>query len=356
MTKQSERDQSIDALLRRQREPLVESPGTGPCVDAETLAAWMDGALSGDALAAAEHHAAGCARCQMMLASMARTAPEPAARPWWRPLTVRWLVPAAAAAIAAVVWVSVAHAPGAPAPAATSAPADRTQAAVPADPPLVARDEAPRIPASSPDSEPKAKAAASAPRPLRSERPRVDSKSDSAVLDGVIGGQSRDVVTPPPPAAEPFVPRPIAETVTVAAESSALVGRLAGRGGGAGGGIVTATVQILSPEPAFRWRLSTPAVILRSIDGGLTWTLQAGPAGFVLTAGSSPARDVCWIVGRAGAVGLSTDGATWQRRPFPEAANLAAVRAIDAKTAVVTTEDGRQFSTVDGGATWARNP
>jgi photosystem II stability/assembly factor-like uncharacterized protein len=36
--------------------------------------------------------------------------------------------------------------------------------------------------------------------------------------------------------------------------------------------------------------------------------------------------------------------------------NLTAVRASDAKTAVVTTSDGRQFSTTDGGATWSRLP
>jgi len=36
--------------------------------------------------------------------------------------------------------------------------------------------------------------------------------------------------------------------------------------------------------------------------------------------------------------------------------NLTAVRALDAKTAVVTTSDGRQFSTTDGGALWSRLP
>jgi photosystem II stability/assembly factor-like uncharacterized protein len=63
----------------------------------------------------------------------------------------------------------------------------------------------------------------------------------------------------------------------------------------------------------------------------------------VLTAGSSPSRDVCWIVGRAGIVLVTTDGATWQRRPIPEAADLTVVRAIDARTATVITADGRQF-------------
>ena len=129
---------------------------------------------------------------------------------------------------------------------------------------------------------------------------------------------------------------------------------MAGRAGDAAA--FTAGVEIASPEPAFRWRLSAPAAIQRSTDGGVTWKPQLAPAGIVLTAGSSPARDVCWIVGRAGAVLLSTDGTTWQLRPFPEAVNLTAVRAIDAKTAVVTTSDVRQFSTTDGGATWSKLP
>src|SRR5260221_5548617 len=100
------RDRSIDRLLRRM-EPGADLPATDACVDAETLAAWMDGSLSGEALDRAEPHAAGCARCQAMLASMARTAPETGARPWWRLLRVKWIVPIAAAATAVVLWVSV---------------------------------------------------------------------------------------------------------------------------------------------------------------------------------------------------------------------------------------------------------
>jgi photosystem II stability/assembly factor-like uncharacterized protein len=72
----------------------------------------------------------------------------------------------------------------------------------------------------------------------------------------------------------------------------------------------------------------------------------------VLVAGASPARAVCWIVGRAGVVLLSVDGATWQRRSLPEAVDLIAVRASDARSAVVTAIDARQFATADGGATW----
>jgi photosystem II stability/assembly factor-like uncharacterized protein len=51
---------------------------------------------------------------------------------------------------------------------------------------------------------------------------------------------------------------------------------------------------------------------------------------------------------------LSVDGTTWQARSFPETADLVAVQAADARTATVTTSDGRRFSTTDGGATWSR--
>ena len=137
------------------------------------------------------------------------------------------------------------------------------------------------------------------------------------------------------------------------AESSAVSKMAAGRGGG---GPTFITADILSPEPAFRWRIGAPGIILRSTDGGATWTEQRTSVPVALAAGSAPARDVCWVVGRSGAVLLSTDGTTWLLRPFPEAVNLTAVRAVDSKTALVTTADGRQFSTADGGATWSKLP
>jgi photosystem II stability/assembly factor-like uncharacterized protein len=38
--------------------------------------------------------------------------------------------------------------------------------------------------------------------------------------------------------------------------------------------------------------------------------------------------------------------------PFPEAVDLASVQASDARTAVITTNDGRTFRTADAGQTW----
>jgi hypothetical protein len=106
-----ERDQSIERLLQQSLRTRQQDEVTGSCLDAETLAAWVDGSLPRDVLEAAEGHVADCARCQSLLAAMARTdpavsqpKPEYARRRWlW------WLAPltAAAAAAAAVLWVAV---------------------------------------------------------------------------------------------------------------------------------------------------------------------------------------------------------------------------------------------------------
>ena len=106
-----DRDRSIEVLLRQTRQDDDDLTTTEQCVDAEALAAWVDGSLSGQALADAEQHAAGCARCQALLASMAKTMPEVETRPWWRSVTAKWLVPVAAVATALVVWVSVERRP-----------------------------------------------------------------------------------------------------------------------------------------------------------------------------------------------------------------------------------------------------
>jgi hypothetical protein len=390
MRKADQRDRSIDRLLRR-RESGADLPATDACVDAETLAAWMDGSLSGDALNRAEHHASGCARCQAMLASMARTTPETPPQPWWGVLRVKWIVPIAAAATAVVLWVAVDRQQNAAVAPVTTVQTSREPVQPPA--PLV---DAQERSAGSAQHERVARDKDALARSAKSEAPadlRAQRKSlPGPVVGGAAGGRTIDALRPSPqtqsdnaaavpspvaapplppaspqpqaasaapsaapvPAAELSARRPLAETVTAMPESSAKAMRMAGRAGEATAFV--AGVQIVSPEPAFRWRVSAPATIQRSVDGGVTWKPQVAPAGIALTAGSSPSRDVCWIVGRGGAVVLSTDGTTWQLRPFPEAVNLTAVRAIDSKAATVSTSDGRQFSTTDGGATWSKIP
>src|SRR5262245_1028185 len=84
------------------RDQAAASPSPA-CVDADTLAAWADDALSARERQAIESHAADCARCQAMLAAMAKSALPTPTRAWWRMPALGWIVPLTAAA-SAVLW------------------------------------------------------------------------------------------------------------------------------------------------------------------------------------------------------------------------------------------------------------
>jgi photosystem II stability/assembly factor-like uncharacterized protein len=74
-----------------------------------------------------------------------------------------------------------------------------------------------------------------------------------------------------------------------------------------------------------------------------------------MTTGASPSSVVCWLAGKAGAVMRSTDGGnTWTQVTAPDKADLVSITATDAQKATVETIDGRQLTTVDGGQTWHR--
>src|SRR5262245_38978962 len=104
-----DRDASMERLLRevmRTTSADVRSPSD--CLDAETLAAWSEGALGDPQRALAEAHASQCSRCQALLAAMARTAPpvttsSPSRWRWWMTM----LVPAVAGAAAVSLWFAV---------------------------------------------------------------------------------------------------------------------------------------------------------------------------------------------------------------------------------------------------------
>jgi photosystem II stability/assembly factor-like uncharacterized protein len=61
---------------------------------------------------------------------------------------------------------------------------------------------------------------------------------------------------------------------------------------------------------------------------------------------------VCWLVGRSGAVLVTTDGTRFSRVSAPAPADFVSVSATDARNATVATADGRRFRTTDQGATW----
>ncbi|HUF48756.1 MAG TPA: zf-HC2 domain-containing protein [Vicinamibacterales bacterium] len=269
------------------------------CLDAETMAAWLDGGLDEAARADAETHTADCARCQAMLAALTRLSdaaePARAATPAAmapRPTLHRWLIPIATAA---GIGLTVVLLP------------DRS--AIPPSP--VAGDVARE-------------------RDIDLARPELERRDTPAT--------PAPAATAPPAATRVAEPAPAAQTAERAvmdAVTSALVG----------------PIDIATPDPAVRWRVTGDAVE-RSTDTGASWTAVPIEAGAVITAGSAPSATTCWLVGRGGTVLVTTDARTWRRLPFPEAGDLVAVTARDARTASVTTADGRTFETATAGETW----
>jgi photosystem II stability/assembly factor-like uncharacterized protein len=115
-----------------------------------------------------------------------------------------------------------------------------------------------------------------------------------------------------------------------------------------------AAVTVAGPGGAEVWRLGPAGQLARSLDGGRTWAAQVSGVTADLAAGAAPAPRVCWAVGAAGTVLLTVDGERWERRPFPEPADLVAVEASSARAATVTARDGRRFATIDAGLSWTR--
>jgi len=315
---------------------------TNSCLDAETLAAWVDGGLDPAAAAMAEAHVSSCERCQEIIGLMAHTtavhdtrvaAPE---LPWWRRFGAGWLIPLTAGVAAVGLWMIV--------------PANRSASTPPQSPAArqakadQARDkDAPAAVAEAPaerfrESQEKRQQDATAVDQLakRFEQP-APSKNKEEKLADRVDERALGARPTPPAATEAMAPAaPALGRTNAQAESN------------------VASREIASPNPRTRWRLVGDGNVEYTSDGGASWEVIATGVTDQLTAGSSPTADVCWIVGRNGIVLLTTDGRRWQRLPFPETMDLAAVQATDSRSALVTAADGMLFQTRDSGATWSR--
>jgi photosynthesis system II assembly factor YCF48-like protein len=335
-TPQPDREQSIDRLLRRAMRPGAAPAASEFCLDAETVAAWVDGALPADAAGLAEAHASTCARCQAMLAALVRASPPlPASDSWWRR---RWfiagLVPLTAGAVAIAIWVAVPKEATRIAPAsvqvAAPSPADS-----PAPPSAPAAERAqPSRPATA-QQEPPALAdrlekSAAPQQRAPAITPPTERKQEADLRRRDEQGKAKDSASPPAAAS---AASPLNETVAL-------------------GRLNAGAVEIASPDASIRWRIGAAGMVQRSSDGGATWETLSIGATEDLTAASAPSATVCWIAGRTGIVLLTTNGREWQRVALPERVDIAAIQAIDGRAASVTTADGRTFRTSDGGLTW----
>jgi len=373
---------SFDHLLREALKAPASHP-PGGCLNAETLAAWSEGSLDATQQAAVEAHASECARCQDLLAAMIRIEPAMVGRPWWRSPAFGWLAPLTVAAATVLIWVRMdprgtpesALAPSTPAPSTVAAPQiandqarekqERTAAPESLD---AARAEAPakRLAASGP-------AQPVAVDRLRDEaRARADNaparpSDQAAAPPATAPGEAEVTVTAPSPtiqtatataAPAPATPAPaavaqVAPAPKVVAEA-ANAGAAAARASAFSSAVSADQRELLiqTADEATRWWVRTPGTVQRSTDGGARWEAQATGNREILNAGAAPSSAVCWLVGRTGAVLLSSDGRSWRRVPFPEAIDLVSVSAVDGKTATVFAAGGRKFTTTDGGVNW----
>jgi hypothetical protein len=311
--------------------------------------------------ARAEAHAVGCARCQAMLAVLAKSAPaEPALVPWWRR---QWglglLVPLAAGTAAIAIWIAspAYQRPAAPASITAQNESAELKKEQPSPPPAdrlspPPTDSLSASPARQGPTDDRAKAAekrdasrsepiASTNTAMRDDRAAPSSPAAQGALGGAVGSPAAAPVSAPASARSAAAPAPAAAPEATADSGRRLFARQAGP-----------ATEVLSPAGAIRWRIGGGGSIQYSADGGGSWEAAVSGVSTDLLAGSSPSASVCWVVGRGGTVLRTADGRQWQRVVFPEPVDLIAVQATDARTATVRAADGRAFRSTDGGATW----
>lgn len=364
------RDRALDRLLRSAGRPALP---TAECLDAETVAAYADGGLAGPAQAAAEAHMAGCARCQMVMATIVASSGAGEAAPahapgrsWWTD-NLRWLVPLAGTAAAVAIWMVV----PANGPATERArvegprtPLERESKAVapppmPASPPASAKEVTPEptseLAGREPASQLRDRATLDAAAPKneasgRSEADRlakVEERSAGAgatpagppvaALEARAAETDQRPAAPPPPPAAAAAPAPALDAAN----------RTASRIG---------PDELRSLDPAVRWRLADLGFVERSTNGGTSWDRVDTGVRIPLKAGACPTASTCWVVGDAGVVLRTTDALTWRPVTSPTPEPLVAVEATSEAAAVVRATDGQRFRTSDGGATWTRLP
>lgn len=360
MDTKPEGDRSVEPLLRRSLRPSsTDLVLTSACLDAETIAAWADGGLGRRDRAAAEAHAAECPRCQAVVATLVKVSPEPPiGRAWLRSWTFRLLGPLTAGAAAVAIWFAVPGPPSSPLSDKREIPSQIDQVAKRPTTPEVAVTDGARVQAEKPVAQ--ATPLAQRQKPPASAAPRNESKGESGRVESARkakADESLERARSPQQAADSLQAadalQKVAATppVTAAAPAEPSSGRR-DQAATLGRAAVAPVREIESPDASARWRYGARGTIQYSGNRGATWEALATDVAADLIAGAAPSASVCWLVGRGGTVLRSTDGRRFARVAFPETADLAAVRATDGRTAVVTTTDGRAFATTDGGATW----
>ena len=101
------------------------------------------------------------------------------------------------------------------------------------------------------------------------------------------------------------------------------------------------------------WRAQGQTVE-QSTDGGMTWTTEH-TADRTIRASVFLDETVAWVVGDNGLILRRTKNGWFGASP-PADGNITAVKATSPSRATVTLDDGRVFTTANGGVTWTAAP
>ncbi len=345
-------------------------PPSGPCPDAEVLAAFSEDSLSATDRQEVELHLATCMSCQAHVAALIRTEGiEPDTQPttsWW--LDWRWLAPLATTSVVLLaVWAVDPASVGdsgvemektAPAPLDSGAGNELREASNAGSELRELSDAGDELREVS-DAVRQERASDDERTALVLSRDQASpTETDSAlVLEEVAAPalQTRQVAGDPSPApadtalADASPPAAAAERrldnlARLSSTASPLRNRAITREAG--------YVTVVFDETA-AWRATGEGGLEHSSDGGVTWTRQLASTGAELTAGSATSSSVCWLVGRAGTILRTIDGgASWNRIDAPLQSDIVGVTATDGQTVVVEFSDGQAFVSADGGSTW----
>ena len=148
--------------------------------------------------------------------------------------------------------------------------------------------------------------------------------------------------TPPPSAPAPVAP---SETTTAAPHAPAPTPKPLPR----------AIPLETSKPPALRvLRRTRDAMVEASTDGGTTWVTEH-TADRPIHASVFVDADVAWVVGDSGLI-LRRSQNGWFGATAPADGNITAVKASSPSRATITFEDGRVFTTTNGGVNWQPVP
>lgn len=346
---------SADAFEAALRRELTSGPASNAadCPAPEILAAYYDRSLSRSERDRIDSHLVSCARCQSMMASIARAddaerspmQPEPARALFW---ITRLLAPVAVVGVVIAIAIGVRtreqRAPEviALASPAVSSNAELEQRAAPPPPAFGAPSQpAPQVP-----SAPRAGGVVQSHKAERSARMEKEREKSAPPL--VANSTSLQAESSSASAQPQNAPIQVAREMRAA-------------GAAAGSALSGATMmarapqinQISSPGGSVAWQFGEGGAIMRSANSG-AWLAQRSGVTTDLLAASAPSNDACWMVGKSGTIVRTLDsGAHWRLVKPPSRDDFTAISASDSNNAIVIAANGRRFLTHDGGVTWS---